>query len=250
MAFPPEIYPERTRPPRVASWRCQRPSAWKRSRASGLVILTIISDATTPLLISLSREMTELELDTLPRRKAARGAVVYIVMVIFHHYILSVCLSLWLNGLLKISEKIWSRQGFSFTLCSHFSSAIHIPFTFYSQNAPTSISISGLGGVKEWKKKIALPDVFPTFIRFSWTFPPLIFSPRQTVSRHLAGKAHCNAGAATHWHARKTAPQCCKHRQLVSPTKLKPFCMKFQIFHFTLTSLDFTRLHSTSLLAI
>ena len=40
------------------------------------------------------------------------------------------------------------------------------------------------------------------------------------------------------------------HRQLVSPTKLKPICMKFQIFHFTLTSLDFTRLHSTSLLAI
>ena len=51
-------------------------------------------------------EMTELELDTLPRRKAARGAVVYIVMVILHHYILSVCLSLLLNGLLKISEKI------------------------------------------------------------------------------------------------------------------------------------------------
>ena len=42
----------------------------------------------------------------------------------------------------------------------------------------------------------------------------------------------------------KTAPQCCKHRQLVLPTKLKPICMKFQIFHFTLTSLDFTRLHS------
>ncbi len=42
----------------------------------------------------------------------------------------------------------------------------------------------------------------------------------------------------------KTAPQCCKHRQLVLPTKLKPICMKFQIFHFTLTSLDFTQLHS------
>ena len=104
----------------------------RESRAPGLVILTIISDTTTPLLISLSREMTELELDTLPKRKAARGAVVYIVMVIFHHYILSVCLSLLLNGLLKISEKRWSRQGFSFTLCSHFSSAIHIPFTFCS----------------------------------------------------------------------------------------------------------------------
>ena len=78
----------------------------RESRAPGLVILTIISDATTPPLISLSREMTELELDTLPRRKAARGAVVYILMVIFHHYILSVCLSLLLNGLLKISEKI------------------------------------------------------------------------------------------------------------------------------------------------
>ena len=34
------------------------------------------------------------------------------------------------------------------------------------------------------------------------------------------------------------------HRQLASPTKLKPICMKFQFFHFTLTSLDFTRLHS------
>ena len=90
------------------------------------------------------------------------------------------------------------------------------------------------------KEKIALPDVFPTLFRFSRTFPPLIFSPRQAISRHLAGKAHCNAGAATHRHARKTAPQCCKHRQLVSPTKLKPICMKFQIFHFTLTSLDFT----------
>ena len=100
------------------------------------------------------------------------------------------------------------------------------------------------------KEKIALLDIFPTFIRFSRTFPPLIFSPRQTVSRHLAGKAHCNAGTETHQHARKTAPQCCKHRQLVLPTKLKPICMKFQIFHFTLTSLDFTRLHSTSLLAI
>ena len=90
------------------------------------------------------------------------------------------------------------------------------------------------------KEKIALPDVFPTFFRFSRTFPPLIFSPRQSVSRHLAGKAHCNAGTATHWHARKTAPRCCKHRQLASPTKLKPICMKFQIFHFTLTSPDFT----------
>ena len=145
-----------------------------------------------------------------------------------------------INGLPKISEKRWSRQGFSFTLCSHFSSAIHIPFTFYSQNAPTSISIMGLGGVKEWKKKL----LCRTFFRFSRTFPPLIFSPRQAVSRHLAGKAHCNAGTTTHQHARKTAPQCCKHRQLASPTKLKPICMKFQIFHFTLTSLDFTRLHS------
>ena len=54
----------------------------RESRAPGLVILTIISDTTTPLLISLSREMTELELDTLPKRKAARGAVVYIVMVV------------------------------------------------------------------------------------------------------------------------------------------------------------------------
>ena len=54
----------------------------KEKQGAGLVILTIISDATTPLLISLSREMTELELDTLPRRKAARGAVVYIVMVV------------------------------------------------------------------------------------------------------------------------------------------------------------------------
>ena len=79
-----------------------------------------------------------------------------------------------------------------------------------------------------------------TFFRFSRTFPPLIFSPRQSVSRHLAGKAHCNACTATHWHARKTAPRCCKHRQLASPTKLKPICTKFQIFHFTLTSLDFT----------
>ena len=86
-------------------------------------------------------------------------------------------------------------------------------------------------------------DVFPTFFRFSRTFPPLIFSPRQTVSRHLAGKAHCNAGTATHQHARKTAPQCCKHRQLVSPTKLKPICTKSKFF----TSL---LLHSTSLLAI
>ena len=42
----------------------------------------------------------------------------------------------------------------------------------------------------------------------------------------------------------ETASQCCKHRQLASPTKLKPICMKFQIFHFTLTSPDFTRLHS------
>ena len=82
-----------------------------------------------------------------------------------------------------------------------------------------------------------------TFFRFSRTFPPLIFSPRQSVSRHLAGKAHCNAGTATHWHARKPAPRCCKHRQLASPTKLKPICTKSKFF----TSL---LLHSTSLLAI
>ena len=97
------------------------------------------------------------------------------------------------------------------------------------------------------KEKIALPDVFPTFFRFSRTFPSLIFSPRQTVSRHLAGKAHCNAGTATHWHARKTAPQCCKHRQLALPTKLKPICTKSKFFTSLLlhsTSLDFTRLHS------
>ena len=40
----------------------------------------------------------------------------------------------------------------------------------------------------------------------------------------------------------KTAPQCCKHRQLVLPTKLKPICTKSKFF----TSL---LLHSTSLLA-
>ena len=107
------------------------------------------------------------------------------------------------------------------------------------------MSISGLGGVKEWKKKL----LCWTFFRFSRTFPPLIFSPRQSVSRHLAGKAHCNAGTATHQHARKTAPQCCKHRQLVLPTKLKPICIKFQIFHFTLTSLDFTLSYLNNLLS-
>ena len=77
----------------------------RESRAPGLVILTIISDATTPLLISLSREMTELELDTLPKRKAARGAVVYIVMGIFHHYILSICLSPLLKVCPKLAKK-------------------------------------------------------------------------------------------------------------------------------------------------
>lgn len=186
--------------------------------------------------------MTELELDTLPRRKAARGAVVYIyiVMVIFHHYILSICLS----PLLMVCPKLAKKDEAAKNSRYHFVHTFQAPFTFCSQNAPTSISIRGLGGVKACKKKIALPDVFPTFFRFSRTFPPLIFSPRQTVSRHLAGKAHCNAGTATHQHARKTAPRCCKHRQLVLPTKLKPICMKFQIFHFTLTSLDFTRLHS------
>ena len=133
-----------------------------------------------------------------------------------------------------------------FTLFKRHSHPVHILLTkrtyLYINQA-----IRRREGMKE---KNALPDVFPTLFRFSRTFPPLIFSPRQTVSSHLAGKAHCNAGTATHRHARITAPQCCKHRQLVSPTKLKPICMNFQIFHFTLTSLDFTRLHSTSLLAI
>ena len=219
MAFPPEIPPERTRPPRVASWRCQRPSAWKRSRAPDLVILTIISDATTPLLISLSREMTELELDTLPKRKAARGAVVYIVMVIFHHYILSICLSLLLNGLLKISEKIWSRQGFSFTLCSHLSSAIHIPFTFCSQNAPTSISISGLGGVKEWKKKLLCRTFFrrfsasagrfrPSFSLRDRLFPVTLRAKRTAMQapRHtgMRGKPLHSVANAVNWHRRQS----------------------------------------------
>ena len=127
-----------------------------------------------------------------------------------------------------------------FTLFKRHSHPVHILLT-----KRTYLYINhGIRRREGMKEKIALPDVFPTFFRFSRTFLPLIFSPRQTVSSHLASKAHCNAGAATHWHARKTAPQCCKHRQLVSPTKLKPICMKFQIFHFTLTSLDFTQLHS------
>ena len=123
-----------------------------------------------------------------------------------------------------------------FTLFKRHSHPVHILLT-----KRTYLYINhGIRRREGMKEKIALPDVFPTFFRFSRTFPPLIFSPRQTVSRHLAGKAHCNAGTATHQHARKTAPQCCKHRQLVLPTKLKPICMKFHIFHFTLTSLDFT----------
>ena len=109
----------------------------RESRAPGLVILTIISDATTPLLISLSREMTELELDTLPKRKAARGAVVYIVMVIFHHYILSICLSLLLMVCPKLAKKDEaakdSRSHFvhtfqaPFTSRSHFAHKTHLP---------------------------------------------------------------------------------------------------------------------------
>ena len=97
----------------------------RESRAPGLVILTIISDATTPLLISLSREMTELELDTLPKRKAARGAVVYIVMVIFHHYILSVCLSL----LLKVCAKLAKQDEAAKDSRSHFVHTFQAPFT-------------------------------------------------------------------------------------------------------------------------
>ena len=93
------------------------------------------------------------------------------------------------------------------------------------------------------KEKNCFAGRFSDVIPLQQDVSALIFSPRQTVSRHLAGKAHCNAGTATHQHARKTAPQCCKHRQLASPTKLKPICMKFQIFYFT-------RLHSTSLLVI
>ena len=134
-----------------------------------------------------------------------------------------------------------------FTLFKRHSHPVHILLT-----KRTYLYINhGIRRREGMKEKIALLDIFPTFFRFSRTFPPLIFSPRQAISHHLAGKAHCNAGATTHWHARKTAPQCCKHRQLVLPTKLKPICMKFQIFHFTLTSLllhstslDFTRLHS------
>ncbi len=121
-----------------------------------------------------------------------------------------------------------------FTLFKRHSHPVHILLT-----KRTYLYINhGIRRREVMKEKIALPDVFPTFFRFSRTFPPLIFSPRQTVSRYLAGKAHCNADAATHQHARKTAPQCCKHRQLVLPTKLKPICIKFQIFHFTLSYLN------------
>ena len=103
----------------------------ERSRAPGLVILTIISDATTPLLISLSREMTELELDTLPKRKAARGAVVYIVMVIFHHYILSICLS----PLLMVCPKLAKKDEAAKDSRSHFVHTFQAPFTSRSHFA-------------------------------------------------------------------------------------------------------------------
>ena len=126
-----------------------------------------------------------------------------------------------------------------FTLFKRHSHLVHILLT-----KRTYLYINQWIRRREGMKEKKLPcRIFPTFFRFSRTFPPLIFSPRQTVSRHLAGKAHCNAGATTHWHARKTAPQCCKHRQLASPTKLKPICTKSKFF----TSL---LLHSTSLLAI
>ena len=97
----------------------------RESRAPGLVILTIISDATTPLLISLSREMTELELDTLPKRKAARGAVVYIVMVIFHHYILSICLSPLLMVCPKLAKKMKPPRILVHTLFTLFKRRSH-----------------------------------------------------------------------------------------------------------------------------
>ena len=126
-----------------------------------------------------------------------------------------------------------------FTLFKRHSHPVHILLT-----KRTYLYINhGIRRREGMKEKIALPDVFPTFIRFSRTFPPLIFSSRQTVSSHLAGKAHCNAGSATHRHARITAPQCCKHRQLVLPTKLKPICTKSKFFTSLLlhpTSLDFT----------
>ena len=91
-----------------------------------------------------------------------------------------------------------------FTLFKRHSHPVHILLT-----KRTYLYINhGIRRREGMKEKIALLDIFPTFFRFSRTFPPLIFSLRQTVSRHLAGKAHCNAGAATHWHARKTAPRC------------------------------------------
>ena len=128
-----------------------------------------------------------------------------------------------------------------FTLFKRHSHPVHILLTKRTY-LYINHGIRRREGMKE--KKLLCRTFFRRFSASAGRFRPLIFSPRQTVSRHLAGKAHCNAGTATHQHARKTAPQCCKHRQLASPTKLKPFCMKFQIFHFTLTSLDFTRLHS------
>ena len=132
---------------------------------------------------------------------------------------MSVCLSLLLNGLLKISEKIWSRQGFSFTLCSHFSSAIHIPFTFYSQNAPTSISIMGLGGVKEWKKKLLCRTFFrrysasagrfrPSFSLLDRLFPVTLRAKRTAMQtpRHtsMRGKPLHSVANTVNWYCRQS----------------------------------------------
>lgn len=74
--------------------------------------------------------MTELELDTLPKRKAARGAVVYIVMVIFHHYILSVSFSL-----LKVCAKLAKQDEAAKDSRSHFVHTFQAPFTSRSHFA-------------------------------------------------------------------------------------------------------------------
>ena len=157
--------------------------------------------------------MTELELDTLPKRKAARGAVVYIVMVIFH--ILPVCLS----PLLKVCAKLAKQDEAAKDSRSHFSSAIHIPFTFCSQNAPTSISISGLGGVKEWKKKMLYRTFFrrfsasagrfrPSFSLLDRLFPVTLRAKRTAMQapRHtsMRGKPLHSVANTVNWYCRQS----------------------------------------------
>ena len=163
-------------------------------------------------------------------------------MVIFHHYI---CRFVFHNGLMvcsKLAKNMKPPRILVHTLFTRFKRHSHPVHILICKRTYLYIN-HGIRRREGMKEKLLCWTFFRRFSASAGRFRPSFSLLDRLFPVTLRAKRTAMQ-APRHTSMRgKPLPQCCKHRLLASPTKLKPICTKSKFF----TSL---LLHSTSLLAI